>query len=335
MIRKLLHGLLAATILWLWFAMMFGPPVRSGPNDYIPPFGAKRTFQGDSINIDITGCGGGTESFSYRTINLSGQRTDQIVTVAGPGAACPAGNFVNAQIPLSDGYLTAVQINEGSVSADEGNLWIQTWIGRMAAQGAAANNYTASGVNGGPDYLFTCSPAQFQVCGWSAGNVINTQDDTILGFNLGGNFNWTIGNPAAGSQIAATQFPGGGTNAFRINIQSITFTLQTSAVVNNRMINIKIQAPSGGAVWGNYGCAITQPASTTATYTFGIATGPTTNYTITGATNPVIMCPLPSLVQWTDASVLSTNIGNFDPTVSTGDRITNFVVRTQWVNYRD
>lgn len=299
-------------------------------NIYIPQPGAIRTFQGDAINIALTGCGGTTSgvSINYRFLAPGAIRpTDITVNVSPPTGACPGGQgFQDAQIPLGDGWLYAVNINNNSAQ-DQSQMWIQTFLGR----GAVTFNNNAGAVNNSPLNLVSCSPGQFQQCSWVLGTTQGgeQQDTSMLSRNMGANINQSVGNPAAGLNFSTVL-----TNNTNLlyNVQNIRFTLVTGVAVANRYACVQFQAPAAGPIWLTSCSPIAQIAASTVSYNFSIGTGPTPVITIVAGTgNPDVTAALPSLVQISDASTVASNIVG----IQAADQISNVVIRSQFANYRD
>lgn len=320
---SLLVLILAGTAL-----MLSSVPTRS-QNVYLPQPGAVRTFQGDSISMAITGCGGATNAIAvgYRFLPIGATRPQDFTQlVSSPTGACPNGQgFGNAQIPLSDGYLYGVIINNNAAQ-DQAQMWIQVFLGR---NGLVFNN-VAGAVNDGMN-LVSCSPGQFQECSWFLGSTqgAQAQDTTPLANNLGANFNLVVGNPVAGANFT-TPMPNQTNQLY--NIQNIRFTLVTGVTVASRYACVFFQAPAAGAVWLSSCSPVAQPAASTVTYNFAIGTGPSPALTIAaGAANPDVNAALPSLVQIADASTVNSGVVGIQAT----DQISNVVIRLQYANYRD
>lgn len=324
---------LASSVLVLILAgivmMLSSVPIQS-QNVYLPQPGAIRTFQGDSISLALTGCGGATNgvNVAYRFLPIGSTRPQDFLQVVGsPTGACPGGqNFVDVQIPLADGWLYGVGAINNAPGQDESQMWIQIYLSRNAP---VFNNNAGAIADGLA--LVSCAPGLFQQCNWTLGVVTGAQqfDTSLLGQNLGANFNYPISQPVAGANFT---MPMPDQTNQMYNIQNVRFTLVTSAVVGSRFVCLNLVAP-GGAIFMSSCSSSAQPASSTVTYNFAIGTGPSPVITLApGAANPDINGSLPSLVQIHDNSLINSNVIG----IQAADQIaSNGIIRLQYANYKD
>lgn len=326
---------LASSVLVLILAgivmMLSSVPIQS-QNVYLPQPGAIRTFQGDSISLALTGCGGATNgvNVAYRFLPIGSTRPQDFLQVVGsPTGACPGGqNFVDVQIPLADGWLYGVGAINNAPGQDESQMWIQIYLSRNAP---VFNNNAGAIADGLA--LVSCAPGLFQQCNWTLGVVTGAQqfDTSLLGQGLGANLNLAIPQPVAGANFIV---PMPDQTNQMYNIQNVRFTLITSATVGNRFACVNFVANGGaGAVWTSSCSLSAQPASSTVTYNFAISTGPSPVITLVpGAANPDINGALPALVQIHDNSVITSSIVG----IQAADQVANNgIVRLQYANYKD
>ena len=330
MLKRIAAGILLAVISAMFGLMLSAPPRVESQNVYLPQPGAIRVFQGDYIGIDMTGCGGSAAGIwvAYRFLSIGAVRPqDSIISATPPTGACPSGQaFTNAQIPLADGWLYAVQIANNIATVQEGQIWTQGFVGRGTGTLTPGGNQIS--VNEYPLYLFSCAPAFLQQCGWVLGQGMQSLDTDQLGRNLGVNQNQTVSNPAAGANFSTTLTQN--TNLL-YNVQNIRFTLVTGAGVANRYACVQFQAPAAGPIWLSACSPDAQVASSTVSYNFSIATGISPVITVVAGANPDVTIGLPALVQISDASTIASAVVN----LQAADQISNIVIRTQWANYQD